>query len=210
MIEEVAGWLPDHSFILGCDGSYSSLAGRDLPRTHIVSRIQSNAALYKPAPPRRPDQRGRPRKKGDRLGTPAELAGQAIDGWTMADIDVRGEQVERALWARPLFWYAVRPLQQIMLVDRRRSCPTRARRPPVLHRPDHPARAGTPDAGRSRTPSATPSSCWAASSPKPGRRRARSERPRSPFGPTRRSGSGTWPATATDRLGGCDPGTRPS
>ena len=76
MIEEVAGWLPDHSFILGCDGAYSSLAGRDLPRTHIVSRIQSNAALYKPAPPRRPDQRGRPRKKGDRLGTPAELAGQ--------------------------------------------------------------------------------------------------------------------------------------
>jgi hypothetical protein len=32
------------------------------------------------------------------------------------DIDVRGEQVERALWARPLLWYAVRPLQQIMLV----------------------------------------------------------------------------------------------
>ena len=46
----------------------------------------------------------------------AELAAQAVDGWTMADIDVRGEQVERALWARPLLWYAVRPLQQIMLV----------------------------------------------------------------------------------------------
>jgi hypothetical protein len=34
----------------------------------------------------------------------------------MADIDVRGEQVERALWARPLLWYAVRPLAQVMLV----------------------------------------------------------------------------------------------
>ena len=112
MMEEVAGWLPDHSFILGCDGAYSSLAGRDLPRTHVVSRIQCNAALYDPAPPRRPGQRGRPRKKGARLGTPVELA-QAADGWTMADIDVRGELVERALWARPLLWYA---LQQIMLV----------------------------------------------------------------------------------------------
>ncbi len=116
MIEEVAGWLPDHSFILGCDGAYSSLAGRDLPRTHVVSRIQRNAALYDPAPPRRPGQRGRPRKKGARLGTPVELAAQAGDGWIMADIDVRGERVERALWARPLLWYAVRPLQQIMLV----------------------------------------------------------------------------------------------
>jgi DDE superfamily endonuclease len=115
MIEEVAGWLPDHSFILGCDGAYSSLAGRDLPRTHIVSRIQRNAALYEPAPPREPGQRGRPRKKGARLGTPAEL-GLAADDWTITDIDVRGELIERALWARPLLWYAVRPLLQIVLV----------------------------------------------------------------------------------------------
>ena len=55
-------------------------------------------------------QKGRPPRN------PAELAAQAVDGWTMADIDVRGEQVERALWARPLLWNAVRPLQQIMLV----------------------------------------------------------------------------------------------
>jgi DDE superfamily endonuclease len=115
MIEEVAGWLPDHSFILGCDGAYSSLAGRELPRTHVVSRIQRNAALYEPAPPRQPGQRGRPRKKGARLGTPQELA-QAADDWNITDIDVRGEQVELALWARPLLWYAVRPLQQVMLV----------------------------------------------------------------------------------------------
>jgi hypothetical protein len=114
MIEEVARWLPDHSFILGCDGAYASLAGRDLPRTHLVSRIQRNAALYDPPPPRT-GKRGRPRKKGARLGTPVELA-RAADDWTIADIDVRGEQVERALWARPLLWYSVRPLQQVMLV----------------------------------------------------------------------------------------------
>lgn len=115
MIEEVAGWLPDHSFILGSDGAYSSLAGRDLPRTHVVSRIQRNAALYDPPQARQPGQRGRPRKKGARLGTPAELA-QATEDWTIADIDVRGAQVERALWTRPLLWYAVRPLQQVRLV----------------------------------------------------------------------------------------------
>jgi len=37
MIEEVAGWLPDRHFLLGCNGAYAPLAGRELPRTHVVS-----------------------------------------------------------------------------------------------------------------------------------------------------------------------------
>jgi hypothetical protein len=37
MVEEVAGWLPDHSFVLCCDGAYASLAGRKLPFTHLAS-----------------------------------------------------------------------------------------------------------------------------------------------------------------------------
>ena len=67
MIEEVAGWLPDRHLLLGCDGAYAPLAGRELPRTHVVSRIKRNAAIFETPPPRRPGQRGRPRKKGDCL-----------------------------------------------------------------------------------------------------------------------------------------------
>jgi hypothetical protein len=37
--------------------AYSSLAGRDLPRTHVVSRIQRNAALYDPVHPAGPVSR---------------------------------------------------------------------------------------------------------------------------------------------------------
>jgi len=51
---------------------------RDPVRT-VVTRIRMNAALYEPAPPRRPGQNGRPRKKGRRLPT---LAKKAQDGRT--------------------------------------------------------------------------------------------------------------------------------
>lgn len=214
MIEEVAGWLAGHSFILGCDGAYSSLAGRDLPRTHVVSRIQRNAALYDLAPPSRPGQRGRPRKKGARLGTPVELAAQAVDGWTIADIDVRGEQVERALWARPLLWYAVRPLQQIIMLvvvadpaqrehdDLQFS--TDLTFQPELLASLYYERWSIEDTFRNN------SSCWAARSLSAGRRRVQSGRLRSPSGPTRRCRSGTWPAPAPDRPGERGPGIPPS
>jgi hypothetical protein len=53
MIEEVAGWLPDHSFILSCDGAYSSLAGRDLPpHPHRLPHpVQRRSLRAGPAPP---------------------------------------------------------------------------------------------------------------------------------------------------------------
>jgi len=44
--------------------------------TTITTRLPANAALYAPTPPRT-RRRGRPRLKGDRLGTPAELAATA-------------------------------------------------------------------------------------------------------------------------------------
>ena len=66
MMRELARWLPDRDFVLCGDGAYASLAGARLPRTHVVSRLRRDAAVYDLAPPRtgRP---GRPRKKGDRI-----------------------------------------------------------------------------------------------------------------------------------------------
>jgi len=60
MIRELAGWLPDRDFHLCADGAYASLAGANLPRTHLTSRMRRDAALYEPAPPRT-GKRGRPR-----------------------------------------------------------------------------------------------------------------------------------------------------
>lgn len=115
MIEEVAGWLPDHRFLVGCDGANAPLAGRELPRTHVVSRIKRNAAIFELPPPRRPGQRGRPRKKGARLPCPEQLAVRTYDGWRDVVVEMRGQAVRRLVWARPVLWYAVRP-QPVLLV----------------------------------------------------------------------------------------------
>ena len=115
MIEEVAGWLPDRHFLLGCDGAYAPLAGRDLPRTHVVSRIKRNAAIFELPPPRRPGQRGRPRKKGDRLPCPEQLALKTYEGWRDVAIEMRGQPVRGLVWSRPVLWYAVRQ-QPVLLV----------------------------------------------------------------------------------------------
>ncbi|MGH8905828.1 MAG: transposase [Egibacteraceae bacterium] len=48
MIEQVAGWLPDRMFRLGCDGAYAGLAGRNLPRTHVVSAVTPRRGPVRP------------------------------------------------------------------------------------------------------------------------------------------------------------------
>ena len=52
MIRELAEWLPDRQLHLCADGAYACLAGADLPRTHLTSRIRRDAALYRPPPAR--------------------------------------------------------------------------------------------------------------------------------------------------------------
>jgi hypothetical protein len=117
MVEEVAGWLPNHSFVLCCDGAYASLAGRVMPRSHLISRMRKDAALFDEAPERRPGQRGRPRKKGDRLPSLAVIAESVpANEWADVLIDVRGQQVRRLLWAFPVLWYAVCPDRPVLLV----------------------------------------------------------------------------------------------
>lgn len=76
MLEEVAGWLPEHRFVLFGDGAFASLAAVELPRTQVVSRMRRDAALYEPAHPRT-GKRGRPCKKGERLPFLQALAAAA-------------------------------------------------------------------------------------------------------------------------------------
>lgn len=58
---------------LSADGYYATKALRELPENVVaLVRLRANAALYA-HPPARAGQRGRPRKKGERLGSPAQL-----------------------------------------------------------------------------------------------------------------------------------------
>jgi hypothetical protein len=115
MIREVAGWFPDRRFLLVADGFYAPLAGRTLPRTHLVSRIRSDAALYTLPEPRRKGQRGRPRKKGWRLPDPKTHASRARD-WRPIQTEERGQTRPRLVSVRDVLWYAVRPESPVLLV----------------------------------------------------------------------------------------------
>ena len=116
MIREFADWLPDREFQLCGDGAYASLCGADLPRTHLTSRIRRDAALHEPAPPRT-GRRGRPRTKGNRLPTPAELATAApATDWQPVEVDLRGRTVPRLVCVRDVLWYGVNKRDLLRLV----------------------------------------------------------------------------------------------
>ncbi len=48
---------------------------------HLITRIRLDAALYEPAPPRRPGQRGRPRIKGERQPNLSVIAEDPDTDW---------------------------------------------------------------------------------------------------------------------------------
>lgn len=80
-------WLPDRKIIFVADSSYATLEllGRMIrlpnPITMVV-RFRLDAALYEPASPRRPGQKGRPRKKGARLPALMQTAADPATVWT--------------------------------------------------------------------------------------------------------------------------------
>jgi hypothetical protein len=68
----VRHWHPHRKMVAVADRAYASLKLLDQCRKlrnpiTFVTRLRLDAALYEPAPPRRPHQIGRPRKKGERL-----------------------------------------------------------------------------------------------------------------------------------------------
>ena len=82
----VRRWWPDRPLIAVADSSYAALellaACQAWPQpVTLITRLRLDAALYEPAPPRRPQQIGRPRLKGPRLPTLAVVAGDPTTGW---------------------------------------------------------------------------------------------------------------------------------
>ena len=90
----VAGWAPSRRFYLAVDSAY---AGRMLleqrpPNVHVVSRLRPDAALWAPAPKRRPGQKGRPRRRGARLPTPQQVAARCRQ-WQALAVTIYGRTV---------------------------------------------------------------------------------------------------------------------
>jgi hypothetical protein len=81
MILQVRRWLPGRRLVVVADGGYAVLelleACRRLTNPVImITRLRLDAALYDPAPPRKPGAKGRPRLKGQRQPT---LAARLVD-----------------------------------------------------------------------------------------------------------------------------------
>jgi hypothetical protein len=86
LLLQVRRWLPERAIVVVADSGYAALALLDRCRRlrrpiAVVTRLRLDAALYEPAPPRRPGARGRPRLKGARLPTLARRFADPRSSW---------------------------------------------------------------------------------------------------------------------------------
>ena len=83
MTLQLRRWLPDRHLIVVGDSSFAALELLASVRAYatMVTRLRLDAALYEPAPPRRPGQVGRPRKKGKRLPTLKQVLTDSKTSW---------------------------------------------------------------------------------------------------------------------------------
>jgi hypothetical protein len=80
-------WWPERAIVAVADSTYAALEFLAACRSWrapvtVVTRLRLDAALYDPAPPRRPRQMGRPRLKGQRQPTLATVAADPCTRWT--------------------------------------------------------------------------------------------------------------------------------
>ena len=127
MLSVLRRWYPEREIVAVADRSYASLKllsrCRSLSRpVTFIARLRLDAALYEPAPPRRPGQRGRPRLKGERLPNLSVVAEAPTTVWeptTIANWYGSGERAVEiasatAVWystglpAVPIRWVLVR------------------------------------------------------------------------------------------------------
>jgi hypothetical protein len=91
IIRVVSRWLPWHQQVFVTDSSFAALEllaqVQRLPKTSLITRLRLDAALYDPAPPRQPGQKGRPRLKGKRRPTLEALLADETTEWTTLKVE---------------------------------------------------------------------------------------------------------------------------
>ena len=91
MIRQLRRWLPGRKLVVVADSTYAVLellacAARMLEPVAIVTRLRLDAALYAPAPVRKPGTKGRPRKKGARQPTLATRLADPGTAWQRINV----------------------------------------------------------------------------------------------------------------------------
>jgi SRSO17 transposase len=104
LVTLLAAAFPGRPVHVVADAAYHGPALRQLPATvSWTTRLPANAVLYAPAPPRVPGTRGRPARRGARLGTPADLAAAAR--WTRGTVHAYGRSRDARLADTTCLWY---------------------------------------------------------------------------------------------------------
>lgn len=104
LVALLAAAFPGRAIHVVADAAYHGPALKHLPPAVTwTCRLRANAVLYSLAPPRAPGTRGRPRRKGDRLGTPGQLA--AATRWVPATVRIYRRDQDMHLAGITCLWY---------------------------------------------------------------------------------------------------------
>ncbi len=119
MITTLAGRVPGRRIQVVADAAYHGNSLRGLPEwVSWTTRLPRNAVLYHRAPAPT-GKRGRPRLKGDRIGTPAQAATTAA--WTTVTVARYGRVDTVSIAVIDCLWYGVfgpQPVRMILVRDR--------------------------------------------------------------------------------------------
>ena len=125
LVLQARRWMPGRPLVLVTDSGFSALEFLAALRRHgvtCVTRLRLDAALYQPAPPRRPGAVGRPPTKGARLPTLAMVLADQTTRWQRVTVPGwygEGERVveicsDTAVWRHaglpvvPIRWVLLR------------------------------------------------------------------------------------------------------
>jgi hypothetical protein len=137
LLLQIRRWYPEREIVAVADSTYASLKllfrCRNLSRpVTFITRLRLDAALYEPAPPRRPGQLGRPRLKGERLPNLSVVAEDPSTFWKPAKIanwyGSRDRMIE--ITSNTAVWYSTGlfavPVRWVLIRDPQREFKTQA------------------------------------------------------------------------------------
>jgi hypothetical protein len=128
MLLLVRRWHPKRQIVAVADAGYASLKLLDRCRRlkkpiTFITRLRLDAALYDPAPPRKPHQMGRPRLKGERLPNLSAVAEDPKTAWMPITVSnwYGGTQRVVEIVSASAIWYSTGlpavPLRWVLIRD---------------------------------------------------------------------------------------------
>ena len=137
MLSLVRRWYPQRQIVAVADGGYASLKLLDRCQKlknpiAFITRLRLDAALYEPAPPRKPGQMGRPRLKGERLPNLSRVVKDPKTAWRPISVSdwYGGAQRTVEIVSSTAIWYSTGlpavPVRWVVIRDPKEEFETQA------------------------------------------------------------------------------------